>query len=69
MGLFSWFSDNVLGIDPPRPPAPPPAPKAAKKASQIAQERTMSLERMVAYSRRGGRKQLVTEQDVGMRLS
>lgn len=68
MGLFSWFADDVLGIDPPKPPPPPPAPKT-KKASQIAQERTMSLERMVAYSRRGGRRQLATEQDVGMRLS
>lgn len=68
MGFFSWFSDDILGIDPPKPPPPPPPP-TVKKASQLAQERTMSLERMVAYSRRGGRKQLMSEAEVGMRLS
>jgi hypothetical protein len=68
MGFFSDFFDDILGFDPPKPP---PAPRQVDNRKQIAKQAlasTMSLERMVAYTRRGGRRQLATEQDVGMRL-
>ena len=72
MGWFSDFLDDVIGIDPPKPPPAPKAPsyrQVVEETSRQVRNKQLSLERMVGSSRRRGRRQLVSEQDVAMRLT